>query len=97
MNVLAHLIGLSPVLADLPWRGIFLTVAVILAVVLLIVAIYASRFRKVGPNEVLIVFGKKHTDEKGVTGFRVVKGGGTFIWPIFEDFKILSLELMTDA
>ena len=28
-------------------------------------------------------------------GFRIVKGGGTFVWPIFEKVDILSLELLT--
>ena len=28
-------------------------------------------------------------------GFRIVKGGGTFVWPIFEKVDMLSLELLT--
>lgn len=67
----------------------------VLVLLFLLIIIWANRFRKVGPNEVMIVFGKQHRGESGVSGFRVVKGGGTFVWPILEDYKALSLELMT--
>src|SRR2546427_748800 len=30
-----------------------------------------------------------------VVGFRVVKGGGTFVFPVLEKAEVLSLELMT--
>src|SRR5438876_7101803 len=59
-----------------------------------------SRYTKVGPNEVLVVSGRKHRylDPDGtdrVRGFRIVKGGGTFVYPIIEKIDILSLELLT--
>src|SRR5216117_441495 len=59
-----------------------------------------SRYTKVGPNEVLIVSGRKHrfVDPDGTVrarGFRIVKGGGTFVYPIVEKVDVLSLELLT--
>jgi flotillin len=55
-----------------------------------------SRYTKVGPNQVLVVSGRKHRLEDGsVVGFRIVKGGGTFVWPILEKVDIASLELLT--
>lgn len=51
----------------------------------------AKRYAKVGPNEVLVVSGKG----KGGKGYRIVQGGGTFVWPIVEKAEVLSLELMT--
>jgi len=59
-----------------------------------------SRYTKVGPNDVLIVSGRKHrfVDPDGTVrtrGFRIVKGGGTFVYPIVEKVDILSLELLT--
>jgi flotillin len=47
----------------------------------------ASMFRKAGPNEAIIVY--------GVRGPRVVKGGGAIIFPVVENSKQLSLELMS--
>jgi flotillin len=61
-----------------------------------------ARYKKAGPDEALIVFGRKKlmgskvTDEDGrAEGFRIVHGGGTFIWPGWESFERLSLKMMT--
>lgn len=59
-----------------------------------------SRYTKVGPNQVLVASGRRHryTDPDGtvnVRGFRIVKGGGTFVWPVIEKVDFLSLELLT--
>jgi flotillin len=75
-------------------------VAAVLFVVFLFIFIWSKRYIKVGPNEVLVVSGrsKKFIDANGVArrvGFRMVQGGGTFVWPVIERFDILSLELLT--
>jgi flotillin len=72
----------------------------VVVVVFIFLAIWASRYTKVGPNQVLIVSGRKHrirdTDGNVQTrGFRVVKGGGTFVIPVVEKVDVLSLELLT--
>ena len=53
-----------------------------------------SRYKKAGPDEALIVFGrrkltgKKVLDDEGrAEGFRIVHGGGTFIWPGWESYE----------
>src|SRR6266853_719971 len=66
----------------------------------LLIWMVLSRYTKVGPNDVLIVSGRKHrfVDPDGTVrarGFRIVKGGGTFVYPIVEKVDILSLELLT--
>jgi len=63
-------------------------------------ALIARRFVKVGPNEVLIVSGIKHrirdaAGNKLTVGYRIVKGGGTFVFPVLERVDRLSLELFT--
>lgn len=75
-------------------------VASILFVLFMFVGIWASRYTKVGPNQVLVISGRKHriADPDGTSrdvGFRIVKGGGVFVWPVFEKVDILSLELLT--
>lgn len=72
----------------------------ILIVVFFLLIVWASRYTKVGPNEVLIVSGRQHRvtsldGHASIRGFRVVKGGGTFIIPVVEKADILSLELLT--
>lgn len=75
-------------------------VAAVLAFAFVGLGLYASRYRKVGPNEVLVISGMKNrqllpSGETIKTGFRICKGGGAFVWPIFEKFDVLSLELLT--
>ena len=70
-------------------------------VLVMLFIVYASRYKKVGPNEVLIISGRgaeaidSATGQKARRSFRIVKGGGTFIWPVIERVDNLSLELMT--
>jgi flotillin len=70
-----------------------------LAFLLVFVAVL-RRYTKVGPNQVLVASGMRHKylDPDGtmrMRGFRVKKGGGTFVIPVLEKVDILSLELMT--
>src|SRR4051794_16390346 len=53
-------------------------------------AIWAHQFTKVGPNEVLIISGRRRKDR----GYRIVRGGGTYVRPFRERVQRLSLELM---
>jgi flotillin len=67
------------------------TVVVIVGICVLmlifILGIITSLYRKAGPNEALIVY--------GLFGTKVVKGHGTMIFPMVESFRQLSLELMS--
>src|SRR4051812_37238781 len=97
MNITPMLEQLHSILAG-GW--ILLAVIVIVVVIFIGMGVGLSRYTKVGPNQVLIVSGRKHNyaDPDGVErvrGFRVVKGGGTFVYPIVEKVDILSLELLT--
>jgi flotillin len=55
--------------------------------IMLIAAVVSSLYRKVGPNEALVVYGFRRT--------RIVKGGGALIFPMVENYRQLSLELMS--
>lgn len=62
-------------------------------------AIWAARYEKAGPNEVLVISGRERTviDEEGrkkKVGYRLMHGGGTFVWPFKEQARRMSLELM---
>lgn len=64
--------------------------AVIVAFIVVMQIVFAiamaKRYRRVGPNEALVISG-------GQRGTRIVKGGGTFVWPIIEGECVLSLEV----
>ena len=89
-----------PFLAEVSTTFVIGGVAAALFVFFMMFAIWASRYTKVGPNQVLVISGRKHrmVDPDGTArevGFRIVKGGGVFVWPVYEKVDLLSLELMT--
>src|SRR3989442_8981776 len=94
---------LTPLFSQLAGSNIGTIVVAAIAIVIVVfifLAIWAGRYTKVGPNQVLVVSGRKHTyrDPDGTIqsrGFRIVKGGGTFVIPIVEKVDVLSLELLT--
>ncbi len=98
MNLIAMLAQVEP--SGSSWLKIALAAGSVLFVVFVIAIIWASRYTKVGPNQVLVISGNKHkiTDPDGnvkEVGFRIVKGGGVFVWPVLEKVDVLSLELLT--
>ena len=56
-------------------------------IILFLMSMLARLYRKAGPHEALIVYGFR--------GTRVVQGHGTVIFPMIENCKDLSLELMS--
>jgi len=83
--------------------AVFVIFVVILPIVLFVTYLVVRvRYKKAGPDEALIVygrrklFGRKVRSEKGeIEGFRIIRGGGTFVWPAWEQYEILSLRMMT--
>src|ERR687883_1056889 len=57
------------------------------ATLLTIMWIIGNLFRRVGPNRALIVY--------GWGGTHIVTGGGKVVWPLFQSYQELSLELMS--
>lgn len=83
-----------------PEQVIGLTVGAMVLAILLLAFAFAKRYRKVGPNQALIISGRggvyRTADGRMERrGFRIVRGGGTFVWPVIETAQVLSLELMT--
>jgi flotillin len=68
--------------------GVIVIVVGLAIVVMLIFALVASMIRKVGPNQALIVYGWPG-------GLKVVVGGGRVVWPMVQQARELSLELMS--
>jgi flotillin len=65
----------------------FVIIGLAAAATLLLLTMLARLFRKAGPNEALIVYGFR--------GPRVIRGHGTVIFPVVENSRLLSLELMS--
>src|SRR5450631_2838018 len=66
---------------------IFIVIGLCVLATLVLLSLLARMFRKVGPNEALIVYGFR--------GPRVIKGHGTMIFPVVEHCRELTLELMS--
>src|SRR6201996_1793836 len=66
---------------------VVVVVGLCLLAVILLIGTLAKMFRKAGPNEALVVYGFR--------GPRVIKGHGTVIFPMIENCRELSLELMS--
>jgi flotillin len=62
-------------------------VVVAVATLMLMMWVVGALFRRVGPNRALIVY--------GWGGTHIVTGGGRVVWPLFQSFQELSLELMS--
>jgi len=61
-----------------------------------------SRYKKAGPDEALVVYGRKKLLGRKVRGesgetesFRIVRGGGTFVWPGWEAYETLEIKMHT--
>lgn len=83
----------------------FLTLPYIVGFFVVFILLYIvarALYKKAGPDEALIVYGRrklfgtKVRDDKGqVESFRIIRGGGTFVWPAWEQGEYLSLKMMT--
>jgi len=67
--------------------AVFLIAGTMVAAVLLLMTMFAQLYRKAGPHEALVVYGFR--------GTRIIKGRGSVIFPMVENWRMLSLELMS--
>lgn len=67
--------------------AIFVVVGLMVLTIVFLISMFASLYKKAGPHEALVVYGFR--------GTRIVKGRGVVIFPVIENFRQLSLELMS--
>jgi flotillin len=68
-------------------EAIFIIPGLMVIAVLCLMAMFARLYRKAGPHEALVVYGFR--------GTRIIKGRGSVIFPMVENCRLLSLELMS--
>jgi flotillin len=66
---------------------VIIIVGLAVVAIIVILALIAKMFRKAGPNEAIIVYGFR--------GPRIIRGHGAVIFPVVENSRQLSLELMS--
>src|SRR5499425_2443307 len=67
--------------------GVWVIAGLMVLCVFFLMSMFARLFRKAGPHEALVVYGFR--------GTRIVKGRGTVIFPMVENCRWLSLQLMS--
>src|SRR5208283_4884200 len=67
--------------------GVFVIAGLMVLTFLFLMMFIAKLYRKAGPHQALIVYGAR--------GTRIIKGGGTIIYPLIETAREFSLELMS--
>ncbi|HWK21393.1 MAG TPA: flotillin family protein [Ureibacillus sp.] len=71
-------------------------IGIVAFIILAIIVVYVSKYKTVGPDEALIVTGSflgsknVHTDDSG-NRIKIIRGGGTFVFPVFQQSEPLSL------
>jgi len=82
--------------------GVVFGIMILLGLAIVGYAFVRWRYKKAGPDEALIVYGRRTIFGQKVRGaggeiegFRIVRGGGTFVWPATENYEVLSLRMMT--
>src|SRR6059036_3471688 len=68
-------------------NGVLVITSLMVVATLMLLTVFARLYRKAGPHEALVVYGFR--------GTRIVKGRGTVIFPMIENWHELSLELMS--
>ena len=67
--------------------SIFL-IPVIAIFVIAVFAFFANRYRKCPADKILVVYGSGNGTKKSA---KCIHGGGTFVWPVFQDYAYMSL------
>ncbi len=68
-------------------EGVLVIAGLMVVSIVFLLTMFARLYRKAGPHEALVVY--------GLRGTRIVKGRGTVIFPMVENYRGLSLELMS--
>lgn len=75
---------------------IIMIIGVVFFLLIALIAVFITKYRTAGPDEALIVTGSYlgnknvHVDEGG-NRIKIVRGGGTFVLPVFQQAEPLSL------
>ncbi|MED3861833.1 flotillin family protein [Priestia megaterium] len=75
---------------------ILVVIGIVVFLLIALIAVFITKYRTAGPDEALIVTGSYlgnknvHVDESG-NRIKIVRGGGTFVLPVFQQAEPLSL------
>ncbi|MBB6443630.1 flotillin family protein [Bacillus benzoevorans] len=76
--------------------GLWIVIGIVVCLLMALIGVFVAKYRTAGPDEALIVtgsyLGRKnvHIDESG-NRIKIIRGGGAFILPVFQQAQPLSL------
>ncbi|MGE6258009.1 SPFH domain-containing protein [Heyndrickxia sporothermodurans] len=76
--------------------GLWVIIGIVAFLIIALIGVFVTKYRTAGPDEALIVTGSYlggrnvHTDESG-NKIKIIRGGGTFVLPVFQQAQPLSL------
>ncbi|WP_404452283.1 flotillin family protein [Virgibacillus necropolis] len=78
------------------FTGVWIVVGIAACLLIALIGVFITKYRTAGPDEALIVTGSYlggknvHVDESG-NKVKIIRGGGTFVLPVFQQAEPLSL------
>src|SRR5699024_7095579 len=78
------------------FEGIGIVIIIAAVLLLALIGVFVSKYRTAGPDEALIITGSYlggknvHIDESG-NKIKIIRGGGAFVLPVFQQAEPLSL------
>ncbi|MEZ4503308.1 MAG: SPFH domain-containing protein [Dehalococcoidia bacterium] len=80
--------------------GIGVIVSILVVVFAAILGTWANRYRRAGPDEVIVISGRRHNirgadGSRQTVGYRIVRNGGAFVFPIVEQYQRMSLHVIS--
>lgn len=84
------MLAFLPFVADDPNRWLLLLIAATAVILLGFVILVVKRYKRCPSNRILVIFGRVSAGHSA----RCLHGGGTFVWPLIQDYAYLSLDPM---
>ena len=80
----------------MPMLTVWIVIGIVVFLLIALLGVFVTKYRTAGPDEALIVTGSYlgsknvHVDESG-NKIKIIRGGGTFVLPVFQQAQPLSL------
>lgn len=94
------MIIMNPVLAEIDFAKAVVPALIVGFFIGLLFIVWAvtKRYKRIPPNAIGVIYGKRRTQttgadgQKSEVGFKLVSGGAVFIWPVVEEYAEMSTE-----
>ena len=83
---------MANVISAIPMGGIIGIIIGAVAVVIILILIIASRYKKCPSDKIMVIYGAVgKTKDGSARASRCIHGGGAFVWPVVQSYSFLDL------